>query len=41
MQEGKSEQEVNKVFLNGRTYEELEHDFAKAWLANGAKVKFD
>jgi len=41
MQEGKSKQEVNKVFLDGRTYEELEHDFARAWRGAGAKVAFD
>ena len=41
MQEGKSKQEVNKVFLDGKTYEELEHDFAKAWRGAGAKITFD
>ncbi len=41
MQEGKSKQEVNKVFLDGRTYEELEHDFSRAWRACGAKVEFN
>jgi hypothetical protein len=40
MQEGKSPEEVNKVLLNGRSYEDLEHDFAKAWRGSGATIEF-
>ena len=40
MQEGKSAAEINKVFLNGRSYADLEHDFAKAWRGGGATIEF-
>jgi len=40
LQEGKSQAESNKALLNGRSYEELEHDFAKAWRGGGATIEF-
>lgn len=40
MQDGKTPEEVNKVLLNGRNFEDLERDFAKAWRACGANIEF-
>ena len=40
MQAGKEEDEVNRVLLNGRTYEQLEKDFAHAWRGAGAAIEF-
>lgn len=40
LQAGKSEEEARQALLNGRSYEELEKDFATAMRAKGVKVEF-
>lgn len=40
LKEGKSGQEAVDVLLNGRTYEELEEQVAKAWRSRGIRISF-
>lgn len=40
LQEGKNAEEARQALLNGRSYEELEKDFATAMRAKGVKVEF-